>query len=554
MFTNTIQVEVATITLWNFLAILINALAFVIIYMKANKNTSLKAFFRVQLAMVIWLLGKVLKTVSPTIGMRWFFIVFYYFGICLLEASFLDFAYVYYKGKYLDKKWRLIIYLVAAVQFVIVATNPYHHLFYSRYEFWGDDFGILFYAHVIVNYLAFFLGTWLCSLEFKKQLGGRKPWERHLISIAILTPLIFNFIYISRLLESLFLYLRIQIFDVTPIIYTWSILLFVYATFKYEFFELSPLMKHEVVEKMDTPLLVTDGDVNLLYTNTAFKEAFEYPRKVLDAMVITNRSEGTLDYDRSVYQYAIDHHVSFGCDRYIIVFMDITAYSLAKKALDSEHRALIEANDKLGNQIELLKQSSLVGARNYIARELHDILGHALVVTIKLLEVSKLFYKTHPERVTDSLDKAVGAIKKGFDEMKEITGKDNGQLYNTATLEKEIKSMLKVVHVSGINVNFYLKGEVRLLDEKVYDTLKRVVTELVTNTLKHAKASKLLLYITVLENRILLQTMDNGQGIKNLVKGNGLNGIDGRLSLVGGKAKYTSEVNEGFSSNIVIEL
>jgi signal transduction histidine kinase len=56
------------------------------------------------------------------------------------------------------------------------------------------------------------------------------------------------------------------------------------------------------------------------------------------------------------------------------------------------------------------------------------------------------------------------------------------------------------------------------------------------------------------DDRITLQLMDNGNGIKNLVKGNGLTGIDRRLSLVNGSAKYMSEENEGFSANIWIPI
>ncbi len=48
--------------------------------------------------------------------------------------------------------------------------------------------------------------------------------------------------------------------------------------------------------------------------------------------------------------------------------------------------------------------------------------------------------------------------------------------------------------------------------------------------------------------------MDNGIGCKKIKKGNGLKGVDNRLSLVGGKAKHNTSLNEGFSSNISIPL
>ena len=165
-----------------------------------------------------------------------------------------------------------------------------------------------------------------------------------------------------------------------------------------------------------------------------------------------------------------------------------------------------------------------------------------------------MFYKSNVEWAKDSLEKAFISIKDGFEEMKSITKKDNAKMYNTSALEKELRSMLKVVDISGVNVNFFVRGQKRLLEEDVYDTLKRVLTELVTNTLKHSKATELLLAINITENEIRVQTMDNGIGVRNLVKGNGLNGIDGRLSLVNGKVKYRSEMNEGFSTNMNIPI
>lgn len=201
-----------------------------------------------------------------------------------------------------------------------------------------------------------------------------------------------------------------------------------------------------------------------------------------------------------------------------------------------------------------MKETSHIGARNYIARELHDILGHSLVVTIKLLEVSKMFYEKNKGRAFDSLVKAQTSIEDGFDEMKGIKDKDIETVYNSLVLERELKSMLKLVNISGIKVNFFLKGKSSFIQEDIYDSVKKIATELVTNVLKHSNADKLLLSISITDDKIIMQVMDNGIGAKNIVKGNGLIGIDGRLSLVGGRAKYLSSKSEGFTSTIIIPL
>lgn len=86
------QISVATIALWNFAALIVNVIAFVALYMKANKNVSLKAFFIVQLAMMIWLVGKIFKTVAPTVEIRWACIVFYYTRYNPISSQFFEFC------------------------------------------------------------------------------------------------------------------------------------------------------------------------------------------------------------------------------------------------------------------------------------------------------------------------------------------------------------------------------------------------------------------------------------------------------------------------------
>jgi signal transduction histidine kinase len=114
--------------------------------------------------------------------------------------------------------------------------------------------------------------------------------------------------------------------------------------------------------------------------------------------------------------------------------------------------------------------------------------------------------------------------------------------------------MLKTVDVSGIKTNFYLRGSRKNMEEMVFDIIKKVSTELVTNTLKHSGATSLFLSIIFEEERVVISQMDNGRGVESLKKGNGLSGIDGRLSLVDGIARYTSSAGEGFNANILIPL
>lgn len=554
-----LQTEIATISLWNFAAIIINIIAFVVLYTKAQRNKSLKLFFIVQISMLIWLVGKVLKTVSPTVELRWLFIVVYYFGICLLEVSFLDFAYIYKNQRPMKRLFRIMIYSVGFIQFLVVATNPYHHLFYSYYDFWHDKFGILFYVHVSLNYSAIILGMIYCTGKFKKQMRHKSKLARNLIGAAILMPLVLNLTYITRLLQRLFDVLNIQVFDITPIVYTWSLMVFLYATFKHEFFGISPIMRHEIITKLNTPLLITNDSNDTLLENMQFRDSFQKletndytTRSVLGLMAENVQDKtGTIEVNNRHYTYDKNSISGFGGIQHIYTFSDVTEYQLKRKEMQTKEAELNKTNEKLKKQIEMLKQTSSVSARNYVARELHDIIGHSLVVTMKLLEVVKIFHKKDKNKAIQSIRNAELSIEQGFVEMKK-TNQNTRKHRNSIALIKEIQSLLAKVESGGIKINFYNKGHTGALSDNIFGTVKKVCTELITNTLKHAKATNILLSIQFLSESITIRFMDNGIGSKEIIKGNGLTGIETRVKEAGGTVIFNSEINDGFTAHIVL--
>lgn len=558
--------EIFTISIWQLIALIALVIAFVVLFMKANRTPSLKAYFYVLFTIALWLIGKIFKTVSPTVDIRWSFIVLYYLAICLLEVAFLECGYAYYKGRSFRIKTKVFLYLLPLIQFVVILTNPYHHLFYSKYDFYHDSFGSLFYLHVVIEYVYITIGIVLCAIKLRSQFKYKSKGYKYLLATATLGPIILNILYITRVLQKIFYFISFPIiFDVTPIIFTWSTLLFVYATFKYEFFDLSPIMKHEIVHKLDTPICIIDNSGDVLFFNERLNDRFMFndnPAELLD-MIRANRKQLTsgecepsfdhlFEHAQNFYIYYAKRINSLGGTKFIIVYNNVTSYVLAREKRSSNHQELRRINQELNEQIEILKNTSKVGARNFVARELHDIIGHSLVVTMKLLEVAKLAHQNQ-EMVVDSLKKARISLLGGIHEIKQVNRRDS-HVYTGHMLKKELQATGRKVKDSGLSMAFYFKGEQYKIDEKVYDIIKRVCTELITNTLKHANAQGMLLSCTIHENLILICYMDDGKGVDQLVKGNGISGIETRLSFVDGHARFSTSKNEGFTANITIPV
>lgn len=236
--------------------------------------------------------------------------------------------------------------------------------------------------------------------------------------------------------------------------------------------------------------------------------------------------------------------------QYLITFNEISEYkSIESKIKQKQHR-LLRNNSELEKSIEKLRTTSRIGARNFVARELHDIIGHSLVVTIKLLEVAKLYAKKNRKLSADALHDSVLSIESGIEAMNNIALKDGS--YTGEELKKDIDKILDRLRNTNMNGKLSFKGLYYNIDEKTYDIINRIILELVTNALKHSKTKEMFVSINIKQEEINIIVMDNGIGVKDLVLGNGLRGIKERVQIIGGKVEYITSLDEGFMSTIYI--
>jgi len=557
-----LKLEIQTICIVHIIAILISLIFFMMFYIKANKEYSVKAFLVMQISMIGWMVFKIFKTVSPTSIARWWFIVAYYVCACVLEVAFLEFGYAYYKGRPIHKKIRFLIYVIPFIQIVAVTTNPFHHLFYATYDFYGDTFGILFYMHTLIEYIFIAVGFIYCYKTFKLRFIKKKFAYKIFISMAILVPAILNFLYITRGLERFVEFLGIQIiFDITPIVFTWSTLIFIYATFRHDFLSLSPIMKHEIVDKLDTPICVLDSSCDVIYVNEKLnnlldQNASQVIKKLLikDIVKMYKNEKKEITVSDLTFKVFIKEVFSIRETQYLVIFRDITVYRRIEKEIKENQVTIENTNQALKTAISTLTETSKIGARNYVARELHDTIGHSLVIAIKLLEVAKLYKNKDQKQSVRALEDASASIEDGIKEMNQICMQGEEDAFLTGKqLKKELEKMLGNVNSAGIKTSIHFEGIYNKVDEKIFSTIKKVCKELTTNSLKHSKATEILISIVIKNNTLALLVMDNGVGCHTMIKGNGLKGIEERILKIGGSVHFVSAIGEGFVSKILIK-
>ncbi len=562
MITDYLKRDIAIIGIMHIITIIFALIFFMVIFIRAWRDYSVKAFLIMQASIIFWMIFKIFKTVSPNETLRWLFIVAYYFCICLFEVTFFEFAFSYYKGRPPKKAFRIALYALATSQFLVVLTNPWHHLFYAQYNFWTDSFGVLFYLHTVIAYALLLAGVVYCSLTFRRHFASSPLWYKTMMAIIFLLPLVINFLFITKKIEQLLHRLGITFnfdTDMTPIVFIISTSVFMYATFKNKLIEISPIMRHEIFDRLNTAICVLNADFQVVYVNQKMRKAFgenaiqtinQVIRQLNIADVLNKSFELVINdevYD--VYMRPVDVIIK---KQYIVRFNNITDYKKIESDIKVEQKILEETNLALKNVIDELKKNSKIGARNYVARELHDIIGHSLVVAIKTLEVAKLYHDIDRQASQRAIDDSATSLQKGISSMGKYNSSET-HLYGVV-LQRDLQDIMRQVESTTIKTKLNFKGAQFLLDGAVYDAINRICLELTTNSIKHAQAKMIFLSVSLSQTKIDILYMDDGVGCENLVDGNGLRGIKKRLAMINGNARFVSEDNEGFSAIIKIAL
>jgi two-component system sensor histidine kinase DesK len=173
-----------------------------------------------------------------------------------------------------------------------------------------------------------------------------------------------------------------------------------------------------------------------------------------------------------------------------------------------------------------------VAERERIARDLHDLIGHTFsVITLKADLAGRLLDKGQQK----DLEKARNEMKQlediSRDALSQVREVVSG--YRTSDLLSELANAKNVFASVDIEFQYQFEDieEQQIeLDSASNKELAIVLRELVTNVIKHAKATQVTVTIKHSNGKIVLAMQDNGQGFENSQhKGFGIKGIEERI-------------------------
>lgn len=176
--------------------------------------------------------------------------------------------------------------------------------------------------------------------------------------------------------------------------------------------------------------------------------------------------------------------------------------------------------------------------RTRIARELHDVLGHALTVTVlQVGMVRRRIEEARPEEAEtlEGIEQAAGealAEVRGL-----VTTMRRGEGRGPAPVEAlaRIDTLVDRVRAAGLQVEVRVVGTPRPLPDRVESAALRIAQEALTNVLRHAHAGHAELVLRYDPAGLEVEVTDDGPGAaETTLPGSGLLGLEERARSVGG--------------------
>lgn len=202
-------------------------------------------------------------------------------------------------------------------------------------------------------------------------------------------------------------------------------------------------------------------------------------------------------------------------------------------------RELAAANVALAAAQLQLTESARVAERLRIARDMHDVVGHQLTALAVNLEVAAhLDDASIRASVAQSHDLAKAALSdlRGAVSRMRVSSVDS--------LEVQLKTMLR--EVPGLTVHLSVDPGLVIGQLDRDEAVLRCCQEIVTNAVRHARASQVWITVARTDAGIVVLGRDDGRGSAGAQPGHGLLGMRERFEALGGTLAICPASRDGF--------
>jgi signal transduction histidine kinase len=200
--------------------------------------------------------------------------------------------------------------------------------------------------------------------------------------------------------------------------------------------------------------------------------------------------------------------------------------------------------------------AAVVEERSRIARELHDIVAHAVSMMVVQAGAARQVVDDDPAFVRGALDTIRTTGADALAEMRRVVamlrdGDEPGALSPQPGLDA-VPALVDDARAAGLDATLDVVGEARDLPAGVDLAAYRIVQEALTNVRRHASAEHVRIAVTYGEADVSIEVVDDGVGAAETSGGHGLVGMRERATLYGGTVETGTVNGRGFRVRAVL--
>jgi signal transduction histidine kinase len=219
-----------------------------------------------------------------------------------------------------------------------------------------------------------------------------------------------------------------------------------------------------------------------------------------------------------------------------------------------EHRAVAAERER-----EERARAAVAKERARIARELHDVVAHAISVIVLQARGGRRSLAREPEESREAFDSIELTGRQALTEMRRLLGMlrqgDEELALAPQPSLAGLGGLAAQVSEAGLPVELTIEGDPRELPPGVDLSAFRIVQEALTNALKHAGPAAAHVLVRYGEEELELEIFDTGQGAEaGDGPGHGLIGMRERAALYGGEVVAGRRTEGGFAVRVRLPL
>ena len=590
------------------LSILCIVLLFLLRYTLSRKNKKQLevAFAVIFVILIFWMANLILQLIcSNEFNIKPIYFD-YIVGIsaCFLSVAFFFLALIFARTKIKFEKKYLLLFIIPTLSLLLLWTNDFHHLFYEQYSTSTSStvFGKYFYVNSIYNYILYAVSLFIL-IKYSIKNSGFFSKQAILIFIGTLIPLVTNIVGALGIV-SISLYM-------TPITFTFTVIFFALAIFKFSLFKATPIALQRIVDRISDSYIVLNenneiSDFNQTFINTFhFKSASDIRGKnfaellnehKLDFEQFKSRIKKVKNNDKTesfeLYIHKIQKYFNVEITSIIanqqflgilILFKDISQHVNDMKMLKNNQNILME-NERLASLGQLIG-----GIAHNLKTPIMSIAGASEGLTDLIKEYDSSIddpevTKQDHHEIAKDMSVWVEKIKNYTEYMSDIITTVKGQAVTLAMddeIEFSIEELIKRVDIlmkhelknAILYLNISMKTNEKTILHGDINSLIQVINNMISNSIQayNGKPEQNIDMTFITENNNLIISIKDYAGglpekVKNKLfkemittKGKNGTGLGLYMSYSNIKARFNGDItfestDEGTTFNIILPL